>query len=174
MNFLKRLFGWHADPTRDWPQLAPGTPVLDLRNMKIGPLTLGSPFSEARALGKPDVYERNAGPNPELLYARSGCLLEYEEERLVFVTYFTGPDEFRKPHEALVFARPKVVLPDGTTRELHADTDVEALVAAFEKPESAEIDEEESVLTWEKGEVTIEAELNERGRLRRLNVFLTN
>lgn len=174
MNIFQRLFGRKPNPTAEWPELPPGTPKFDLRTMQIGPLRLGTPLADARALGRPDQYLHRTGTNPDLVYLRSGFSLEYEESVLVFVTYFTGKEEGNWAPEGLVFSKPVIIANDGTSHEFHAETGAEALVAAFGKPDHANVEEDESVLSWEKGGTTIEAELNERGRLRRLNVFLTN
>jgi hypothetical protein len=173
MNFLKRLFGI-SDPTADWPAPAGTAPSFDLRTLAIGPLRFNSPFAEARVLGKPDAFKGNAEKSSTLFYGRAGHSLDYEEGRLVFVTYYAGPYESPTLPGPLIQSPISIVLPDGTVHVLNQDSDAEALVAAFGKPESAEIDEDESILTWERADLTIEAELNERSRLVLLNVFLTN
>ncbi len=174
MDFLKRLFGIKPDVTAEWPELPVGAPIFDVSKAQIGPLPFGAPFEAARELGKADEYKPNAGTNSSLLYARSGYILEWEESGLVYVAYFVGPDEYARKHPALAYCRPRVIAPDGTLHEFHAETDAPALVAAFGTPGGADLDEEESVLEWEIGKLTIEAELNERGRLKSLNAFLTD
>lgn len=174
MNFLKRLFGLQPNPTADWPAPAAAAPSFDLRTLAIGPLRFNSPFPEARVLGKPDAFKGTAEKSSTLFYGRAGHALDYEEGRLVFVTYYAGPYESPGLPGPLTPSPVSIILPDGTTRVLNQDSGVEALVAVFGKPESAEIDDDESILTWERADLTIEAELNERSRLVLLNVYLTN
>jgi hypothetical protein len=174
MNFLKRLFGIRPDLTAAWPMLPASTPVIDLRTMNFGPLRFGASLADAQALGRPDERKGSNDQNPELFYARSGFSIDYEEGRFVFITYAIGKEEYPLPHKDLAYARPEVILADGSRRTFTAESGAEELTAVFGAPGGAEVNEDESVLTWEQGEVTIEAELNERAKLTRLNFCLTN
>lgn len=173
MNFLKRLFGAQSAPTVSWPVLPPATPLLDLSKEMAGPLRFNTPFNEAQVFGRPDECIGNPAKNGHLHYVRAGFSLEYEAGLLVFVTYFIGPDEFAPKHDGLIHSRPQIVVPNRPAGEIHVDSTAEDLVAVFGPPESAEVEEDESVLTWSFGNLTVEAELGAQARMRRLNVFLT-
>jgi hypothetical protein len=73
------LFGKAKDPTADWPA-AGQAPTLDLQRHAIGPLCLGDPLENARALGQPKRF-------------RDGYLqyetfeLEFKDGRLVAVKF---------------------------------------------------------------------------------------
>ncbi len=174
MNFLKRLFGIKPDPTKSWPVLPVSTPPIDLRTTTFGPLRFGTAFDEVKVLGRPDEYKHYNFNTCDLLYARAGYEVEIEEGRFVGIRYFIGRDAYTDAHKALVRSRPTAILPDGTTRELNADTKGEALVEIFGAPKSADMDEDDSLLVWDHGEVTIEAELNESTQLVSLNLYLTH
>jgi len=173
MNFLKSLFGAKATPTDSWPIFPPATPMLDLAKETAGPLRFNTPFTEAQVFGRPDECRGNPAKNGHLDYVRAGFSLEYEAGLLVFVTYFIGPDEFAPKHEALIHSRPQILAPNRPPGEIHADSTAEDLVAVFGPPESAEVEENESILTWSFGNLTVEAELGDQAHMRRLNVFLT-
>jgi hypothetical protein len=174
MNFFKKLFGIHDNPTSEWPELPAITPMLDLRREQIGPLPFNSSITDAKTFGKPDRYQPNAGNNPHLLYARAGFALDYELGVLVYVTFYLAPDEYAPVHPAMQFRPVSVIVADGQTHELTAETQAEALVAAFGKPLRADVDDDESVLVWKSRKLTLEAELNAQARLKALAVYLTD
>lgn len=174
MNFLKRLFGGTPDPTEAWPVLPVTTPSIDLRTMTFGPLRFGMTLEELKTLGRPAKYKHYNATTGDLLYAQAGFEVQMEEGRFVFIQYFTGRDAMTDAEPGMVLAAPTVILPDGSSLPISAGTKGEALVEIFGTPEGAEMGEEGSVLTWDRGEVTIEAELDEHTRVVRLNLFLTN
>lgn len=74
------MFGKGKDPTAGWPP-AGGAPVLDLERKAVGPLRLGDPFENAKALGRPDrVRGASKGGNRALVHA--GFELEFRDDRL--------------------------------------------------------------------------------------------
>jgi hypothetical protein len=171
MNFLKRLFGIRPDPTREWPRLPASTPAIDLRDMTAGPLSFTSTLPDARPLGRPDQFTQKSARFAVLFYARAGYSLDFVENRLDGVEYFVGAESYHPEHPAFALAKLSVISHDGTRHELHAGTNAEALVAAFGKPGRADVGEDESLLEWEHRGVLIEAELDARGRLEKLNLF---
>ncbi len=173
MSFLKRLFGQTPDPLADWPEPPTQAPVLDLRESSVGPLRFGSSSMEARSLGRPARIGGNLASSAELVYPGAGFSLAYEEGKLFFATYYLNPAEFDAHHAGLSSARAVIITADGGHHEVHSETNAEGFVAIFGKPDSAELDEDESILEWTHGELTIEAELTAAGRAQRLNVFLT-
>ena len=78
MGFLDLVFG-KRDPTAGWP--APrGQPVIDRKGRKVGPITLGDPFGEARAVGKPERVTRQLSHQ---VFEYAGYDLEFGKEGLV-------------------------------------------------------------------------------------------
>jgi hypothetical protein len=173
MNFLKRLFGLSDDPTAEWPVLNPAAPPFDVRTRHIGPLPFGSPVADAVIFGRPDYFTGHPTNCAALIYAQSGFSLDYEEGRLVFVTYFVGPNEFAGRRAIAGASRPTVISALGASHEIYFDCPAETLTAALGTPGSAELEEEESILEWEIAELTVEAELNAQSQVKRLNLFLT-
>jgi hypothetical protein len=173
MNFFQRLFGIRPDPTKDWPPTSAPAPVFHLQRKSAGSIRFGTPFTDAQTFGRPDHFKGDPAKSCDLLYARAGYELEYEGGGLVALIYFVGPDEYGPTHEALTYSRPMIALDESRTHELHADSNAEALVEIFGTPESADVDEDESILVWELGDFTVEAELNPQSRLKRLNIYLT-
>ena len=73
------MFGKTKDPTSDWPP-AGRAPALDPQRHAIGPLRLGDPFEQARALGRPKRFRDGT-----LEYETFG--LEFRDGRLVAVKF---------------------------------------------------------------------------------------
>jgi hypothetical protein len=174
LDYFKRLFGFKVDPTVEWSELPPATPTIDLRTMQVGPLSFWDPIAKGRELGRPDLCQRVAGKVDELVYARAGFLLEFYRGRFSYAAFMLSEDGFEevgREHEEMVYCRPKVILPNGEAVEFSPDLELEALVEWLGKPESADVDDEESVILWRRQGTSIEAELNARGRLKRFNLY---
>jgi hypothetical protein len=90
------------------------------------------------------------------------------------MNYSSLAEDAGREHEQLVYSRPEIVLPNGEAAELGPELELELLVTWLGKPHSADVDEAESVILWRKDGVTLEAELNARGRLKRFNLYPTS
>jgi hypothetical protein len=108
MRILDRVFGRRADPTKDWPTEVGEAPECDLSRMAFGPLCFGSPIEAARCFGRPDRFRWKTGDYCELLYARAGFQLDFEEGRLVYVAFFIGEDESSSLHPTAATAQPRL------------------------------------------------------------------
>lgn len=167
MGLLNFFFGRKTDPTASWPVTSFTLPEINLQVGSIGPVKPGSPLNKAIIFGKPDSFKWSKDGNCELLYARQGFLLEYENQLLVYFAFFIDDDEFLPAHPDLAFSRP-LIKGHG---QLSADTDRQTLASWLGAPSSEDIDSEETILVYNRNSLTIEFELNTSGHLKRLNVF---
>lgn len=168
MGLLDLLLGRREDPTAKWPA-AGGcpTPAVDLSNMTIGPLRFGSELKAAQCLGKPDNFRWTGEHSCELLYAFGGFLTGFENGRLDYVAFFIGPDDLAPKHTALKLSEPQIL---GGVK-LTAQTGAAELRQLFGKAEAEDVDDDETVLTYERAGTVMEFELSTKGQLKRWNLY---
>jgi len=167
MGFLSFLFGGKPDPTREWPPALGPAPEFDVERMTLGSLAFGGSLDEAKFLGRPEESRWISGRVLQLLWARRGLLLEFEDGRLSFLAWIIGPDLVAPTHRDLRFARPHPVggpVLDGRTSE-------QDLTAWLGPPGGRDKDEDETILEWEKDGLILEFELTPAGCLKRWNVY---
>lgn len=170
MRILDRLFGRRADPTKDWPAEEGEAPECDLSRMAFGPLCFGSPIEAARCFGRPDRFRWKTGDYCELLYARAGFQLDFEEGRLAYVAFFIGEDESSSLHPTAATAQPRI---RGGAR-LTSQVGRQELLDYFGVPVSEESSDDEAILYYGRGVVTMECELDANGHLKRWNLYPSN
>jgi hypothetical protein len=170
MSFLQKLFAAPAgsDPTADWLQIATLAPDVCLDTPAIGRLKFGGALDEARSLGKPDSCRRVELNYLELVYAKAGFQLDFENDRLVYAAFFIGPDAGQPPIGGLVHCSPRTLAGARFSKE----TTREDLIGVFGEPESIDdADEDESILCFFAKGLVLEFELNADGRLKRWNLY---
>lgn len=172
MKFLKRILGIKEDPSAEWPELPPCKPAVNLAAMTFGGLRFGAALAEARVFGRPDKATFNE-KRAELLYARCGFSLEFEDGALSAVVFLIAREDYSPDHPALAFARPSITLMDGGVSEFADTTTAQTLVERFGKPSEVDNDAEETVVYWTMGKVSVEAELFPTNRLKRLSFWPT-
>ena len=141
-------------------------PEVDLARKAFGPLRFGDPLEAARPLGRPDSFRRLGHEAFQLLYARAGYQLEFEDGRFECLVFFVGP-RYGPRHRRLHFSRPVVA---GGPR-LGRGTGREEIERHFGPPEAADADEEETVLRCRRDDLILEFELDDHGQLKRWSVF---
>ena len=168
MGILDFFLGRKADPTFAWPAIAFPLPELDLSTGTLGTLKLVSTLEEAACFGKPDFFKWSDADSCELLYAQQGFQLEFEKSRLTYIAFFINKDEFLPRHPKLRFSEPLIK----SFGQLGPKTDSETLKTLFGKPDSEDIDTDETILLFKRQGIILEFELNENQLLKRLNLVL--
>jgi hypothetical protein len=161
------LFGRRPDPTWDWPIEVPAVPDLDLSRMALGSLRFGDAVEAARGLGRPDRFRWKDGGYCELLYARAGFQLDFEDGRLCYMAFFIGADADGPSHPALSPSEPRI----RGESPLTAETGKDDLQRRFGPPGSEDSDDDETVLYYRRDRVTMEFELDGMGHLKRWNLY---
>jgi len=167
MGIFDLFLRFKKDPTRDWPAGTVSLPEIDQSGMLSGPLKFGCNLQQARFFGKPDKFTWKSSENCELLYARSGFQIEFECDKLDYVAFFIGPDEFLPDFPGLSFSQPvlkdKAVFNQKTTREF--------VRQIFGTPVTEDVDADETIMTFSKSGIILEFEFNPTGYLKRWNLF---
>jgi hypothetical protein len=124
----------------------------------------GTPLESARSLGRPDefIWRSRKHGNFELVYARKGCTLEFENDRLVGIAFHLSP----KYCTHAMFRPARAQAPGGAL--LTADMDQKCIVELFGQPD--EPDEEDLVISHH--ETTSVFSFSAEGRLDRWELFL--
>src|SRR6185369_17404690 len=108
MNIFDRLLGRRPDPTKDWPLEPPLPAGFDFARRAFGSLGFGDRLEAARFLGRPDSFEWREPGYCELLYARSGFQIDFEDGRFAFLAFFLGSDAHLPSHPEMRFSQPKL------------------------------------------------------------------
>src|SRR5690606_15496080 len=125
-----------------------------------GSLGFGDAIEAAAFLGRPDRVVFVKKSYCELLYARGGFQLDFEDSALAYLAFFIGPDEHLSKHPGLALSAPRLagIAPEG--QRLSQDTDRGALERLFGVPESVDADPTEVVLSVARQGVVMEFELD--------------
>jgi hypothetical protein len=156
------------DPTRTWPQMAIAAPRVDSAQNAIGPLHFGEELAAARVLGRPASLRWTQPGYCELLYAPAGFQIDFDAGRLAYATFFIAADSGRPRGASIVFSTPVV---DGT--RLTGTLSMKRIEALFGMPAAKDVDEDETILNYLRGKLTIEFEGSAAG-LKRVNVYPTS
>ncbi|PKN30460.1 MAG: hypothetical protein CVU64_03280 [Deltaproteobacteria bacterium HGW-Deltaproteobacteria-21] len=167
MGFVDRILGRRADPTEAWLVYEDEPPSVDLSKMAFGPLRFGAELQEAQFLGKPDSFKWSCKNYCELLYARRGFQIDFENGKLCYLAFFIGQDDCLPKHPALKLSKPQI---RGGVK-LTQETCVDDLRKAIGPAESADADDEETILTYCRSGITLEFEVNTKGLLKRWNLY---
>ncbi|MBA4018449.1 MAG: hypothetical protein C0483_14880 [Pirellula sp.] len=172
MSFLKRLFGKRDDPTTSWNAQQLPLPDFDWGAMQLANLRFGDPLDAAAILGRPDRFTWGDGDYCELLYARGGFQLDFDQGTWAYAAFFIGPDHHLPDHPAMAFARPRLSGGPAQSIVLSPEVDRARIEQWFGPAESADVDADEAILCYVRQGLTMEFELDgASGRLKRWNLF---
>ena len=170
MGILDFLFGGKEDLTREWPVNDFEMPDFDLSDLSFGPLHFGCEFDLAHAFGRPDQFRWSGRDYCELLYARHGFQIDFEDGRLRYIAFFIGPDACLPGHPQLAFAQPWLKKIAQFTPKTSADE----LKQVLGEASSEDFGNDEIVLTFERSGLLLEFELTPKACLKRWNIFPEN
>ncbi|MEO7412304.1 MAG: hypothetical protein ABIZ81_03015 [Opitutaceae bacterium] len=170
MNFFRGLFPNPSikDPTPDGPASTVVVPDVCFETPAIGQLRFGAPLGDARYLGKPDSVRTLRPGYVELLYAKAGFQLDFEDERLACVAFHIGPDSSQPRSDGLKYSSP---WRRGGPRFSSATTR-DDLIRELGEPESVDdSDLDEVIVNFFTNGLVLEFELNQTGVLKRWNIY---
>ncbi len=163
-----------SDPTLNWGTFRKPIPDFDVSRMQFGSLRFGDGLKGAAFLGRPDRFSAKERDYCELLYARGGFQLDFDQNRFVYLAFFIAPDACLPEHPGLEFSAPRLRGDSLSGIHLTRLTDRATLERIFGSPESVDADAQEAVLFYSRLRVTMEFELDTRtGRLKRWNLYPT-
>ena len=158
------------DVTKNWPVKQVDLPDLDLFDLSLGELELDSPIEVASGMGKPTCFEWADDNYCELIYARNGLELDYEDGKLCYMAFFIGDDEFVPDITELQYAELVVHNYDKKTLFNNKTTKAE-LIDFLGRPISEDYDSDETILIFDFDGTCMECELNLDGMLKRINIY---
>ena len=125
------LFDSLVDPTREWPAVPGAAPNVNRVLMQIESLHFGASIDSARILGRPDRFRWTSrmSKNCELLYAKKGLRLRFENGGLIEVAFLIGKRSCDHPE----FVAAKPLAPDGTP--MTPEIDPNRVTALFGPPD---------------------------------------
>jgi hypothetical protein len=172
MNFLNRLFDSERKLVSSWEVVHFPSPRVDLSRMCFGVLRFGAELAAASVLGRPDQFNRLDPHYFELVYGSSGFLVDFEKGKLACLSFLIGPDRFVPEKLDVKFCRPRISGLAGGELQLSPATTRKELEASFGKPESTDVDEDETILFYTLHGIRLEFELEPKeGKLKRWNLF---
>ena len=142
-------------------------PEFDLTDLSFGPLHFGCELDLAHAFGRPDQFKWSGRNYCELLYARYGFQIDFEEGRLRYIAFFIGPDACLPDHPEMTFSQPCLK----KTAKFTAQTTADNLKQIFGEASSEDFDSDEIVLTFSRSGLALEFELTAEAVLKRWNIF---
>lgn len=158
------------------PHVSPGTwplstliepPPFDSARGTFGPFGFGDPLEHARVLGRPDRFSSGPRGYCELLYARAGFQIDFDNDRLAYVAFFVAADEYLPTSAPVVFAQP--ILDSHRLSSASSLRHVETLLGSPKTRDDE--DDDETILSYEKNGLTIEFEFAANDHLKRLNIY---
>ncbi len=162
------FFGWgREDPTKDWPVVEFDMPEFDLKDLSFGPLHFGCEFDLVHAFGRPDRFSWSGRDYCELVYARYGFQIDFEDGRLRYIAFFVGPDRHLPDRLEINFSQPSLK----KTARFTAQTTADDLKQIFGEASSEDFDSDEIVLTFSRSGLALEFELTAEAALKRWNIF---
>ncbi|MES2996492.1 MAG: hypothetical protein V4733_06750 [Verrucomicrobiota bacterium] len=164
-TIFAKLKGLPPDPTADWPRLSPPAPAIE-HDGAIGNLRFGDDLTAAQSFGRPEHFHWMRPDYCQLLYAGQGFQLEFDAGRFAYAAFLVGPDEFLPDSQSLVFSTPRV-----DSHVLSRATTVQQIETMFGPPDSADRDDEETVLAYRGRNVTLEFEFAATEMLKRVNAY---
>jgi hypothetical protein len=176
VGLFDKLLGKRPDPTAAWRVFCLPIPEIDAGTLKFGGLRIGDPIEAAAELGRPESFcATRRSSHCVLTYAAGGFFLEFYEGRLEYLAFYIGPDPSMEPlakELKVTFASPRVRCASGEIVTLSCQSDRAAVERIFGPPESLDVDEDETILSYERPDVTMEFELEgASGRLKRWQLF---
>lgn len=134
----------------------------------IGSLRFGDELAGARVLGRPDRARWTQPGYCELLYASAGFQIDFDADRLAYAAFFIAADSSGPDGASIVFSTPSL---DGI--RVTADLSLQRVEALLGVPMARSVDQDETILSYVRGKLTIEFEGSASDQLKRLNVFPT-
>ena len=165
-ELISKLTAERLDPTRAWPSCHPETPVVDLARRTVGSLRFGDTIDGAQVFGRPDRFRWSLKDYCELLYCGAGFQIDFDAGRLVYATFFLGPDSYVPKCSGLRFASIRI---DG--HQISREMSVSDLQKVLGRAVSEDRDEEEIVVCYARNGLTLEFEAIPSGGLKRVSVF---
>lgn len=172
MSFLNRILRRRTDPTREWAPFRPPAPDFDLRTMQFGTLRFGASFDEAAFLGRPDAITWTQPEYAEMLYARGGFQIDFDQGQLAYLAFFIGPDRHLPKHQAMTFSRPRLhgATPEGIS--LSPEVNRAFLESVLGPAESVDNESGEMILAYTRQGIVMEFEMTAGGvALKRGNLY---
>ena len=167
MQIFTSLFGRRIDPTASWPVIDFHLPVIDLKKMTFGNLQFAADLQDAACFGRPGRLSWTSKHDCELLYARQGFQLEFAAGQLCYLAFFIAADALLPAHPAMRYSQPEL---SDTIKLTHATTAAD-LTRMLGPVDFEDADTEETILLYSRQKVQLEFEMNERGFLKRFNMF---
>ena len=169
-SLLRWFSASRADPTTAWPTTCVGTPQLRLDDPGVGPIRFGSALDGARVFGRPDRFHAHTDKQYcELTYFSAGFQIDFDRDRMAYISYFLGPDLY-VPSKKVLFCRPELSI--GVTADRMWT--METIESYFGRPTAVDNGSGETVVFYTHKALTLEFELNGESRLKRLNAYPTN
>ena len=152
----------------DWPVKNPCLLTITVKPITINGIKLQSKIEEALPFGKAEVVYGVDG-DIVLNYLKNGLVLEYEQDRLVYVGVIIRPQD---DISALPNTKgANAVLEYNEKINLINNTKAETIIQIFGKPEIDDIDSEERIMTNSVDGISFESEFTSDGMLKRFNLF---
>ena len=173
-SLLQKLSGQKPDPTITWPAAtATTTPELNVAEWRLGSIRFGDALNAAQQYGRPDRFTWLSPDYCELLYANAGFQIDFDRGMLCYVAYFIGPDgQFTPDHPALRFSRPRALVEALNPIALSQQLEASALEKLLGEPIDKDVDEDETILFYERTGLTLEFEFDaQSNRLKRFNAY---
>lgn len=153
------------DESEAWSPETARSLLLDLWNLSLNRVALGAPGTELSQFGQPS--NRKPFKNRSFHYKQSGFVVELKDS---LVHYFGFPIRKMQSDEVGP-CEVSVVFPDGAEIRVTDQTITETLLPHLPSPTDTDIDEEETVYTFEINEHQLELEVSPEGHVCRLNLF---
>jgi len=170
LSLLRRLLaGQYSDhAVLDWPVIDAPAPEVNVAENRFGRLKFGAPLDDAHYLGKPESCRRIGRDYLELVYARAGFQVDFDHGLLAYGAFFVGPDEAQPATEGLTYCFPALEGgPRFTPQTSRAD-----LEKVFGPPDQVDaMDADDVIVTFRKGDLVLEFEMNLAGGLKRWNIY---
>jgi hypothetical protein len=173
MSFLDRMMGRRPDPTEGWGPFQLPLPDFDPTEKCFGSLKFGDEISAASFLGRPTRVQWSKSDYIELLYAAGGFQVDFDHGRFAYLAFFIRPDERIASKGEIARAEPLLRNNGQNLVRFSESSTTDELKKLFGQPTTADNDEDESVLSFDRNGLTLEFELNTKQRLKRWNVFPT-
>ena len=163
MGLFDSLFG--NDPSTNWPEHVTKILSLNLADLSLNSLTIGTSAHELSAFGRPS----NKRPFKEkrFTYHKLGIEIEIEND---LVSYFAFPLA-RQPNDFTGPCALTLVLPNGSRSSVDSNADVKDLLENLPAPMETHREKDETIYFISIEGNTLELETSTDGLIRRINVL---
>jgi len=140
---------------------------------RFGDLKFGAPLEDAMSFGRPVRFRWIQKDYCELLYARRGFQIDFEDNRFASAAFFMD-QHVAEPDVAGGFdpALLNLVLRDDNIGELSRRSTRDVITGYFGSPSQIDSDTDETILTFEVAGLTLEFEMHPKtNTLMRFNIY---